>query len=76
MLLSLSLREELTGRTETYVLAGESDPEGGVAQGGLHGEEGLLVRVCDAHQPHALCQTLLQSSVPGQGLRDDFVQVI
>lgn len=61
---------------QTYILTGESDPEGAVAQGGLHGEEGLLVRVCDAHQPHVLFQTLLQSTVPSHRLRDDFVQVI
>lgn len=43
---------------KTYVVTGESDPQRRVTKGRLHSQEGLLVRVCDAHQVHVLFLTL------------------
>ena len=43
---------------KTYIMTGESNPQRRVADDRLHSQEGLLVRVCDAHQAHVFFLTL------------------
>lgn len=60
----------------TYVLTGESNPQGRVSKDRLHSQEGLLEGVCDAHQVHVIFLAFPQSVGPRQSLQDYFVQII